>query len=167
VAELKTAGYLGYSLEAIVLDYEIFRLVSAMAASREIAGLAYDSPNERAWPWLRKVEFPEVCRLLIGIAAIVRNQLDLDSDFRAEGAGRPVGELVYDDTQSNVEVLTLREACNKILHTAHINPDIDDQEGPHMGSLKPIVHLYGTHRDRPWKATVRIYEFAAAAWGNT
>jgi hypothetical protein len=166
MAELKTSGYLGYSLEAVVLDYEIFRLVSAMAASRVIAGLAHDSPNEPAWPWLRKAEFPEVCRLLIGIAAIVRNSLDLGGDDAVQGAERRVGELSYKDEPSKIVALTLREACNKVLHTSHVHPDIEEEDGAYKGSFLPLLHLYGTHGAREWKATVHIYEFAAAAWSN-
>jgi hypothetical protein len=165
VAEVKTPAWFGYSIETVVLDYEIFRLVSSLAASPVISSLAHRAPGEPAWPWLKKAEFPEVCRLLVSIAAIVRNRLDLSSDDEID-ANRIVGKLTFEASSKTVD-LTLREACNKILHAAHVNPDEEDADGEHKGSLRPFVHLYGAHRHEDWKATLSIYEFAAAAWRHT
>jgi hypothetical protein len=62
------------------------------------------------------------------------------------------------------EVLTLREACNKIIHATEINYDSvipdrsnnPDREGVY---LRPHLYLYGTKNKKGWRAKLSIVDF--------
>ena len=63
---------------------------------------------------------------------------------------------------SEEEQLSLREACNKIIHAHKINFDqlpVEGQEG-HFG---PFVYLYGVRGRTAWKAILNIRQYLAYA----
>jgi hypothetical protein len=68
------------------------------------------------------------------------------------------------------EVLTLRQACNKIIHATEISYDLvvpdkahnPDYEGAY---IRPRLYLYGELDRRRWRAVLSIVDFAK--WGTT
>ncbi len=67
-----------------------------------------------------------------------------------------------------MKVLTLREACNKIIHATRIKHDVvipDAHLNPDYYGvyLRPHLYLFGQHRGRDWRAKLSIIEFVR--WG--
>ena len=157
----------GYTFESPNLELEIFRLVTTLAASEKLAEMAKTEPDGRKWEWLKKSEFPEICRILLSIASIVRNNIDSDSnlsEYDAFKVNRPVGLIVTDlSTPTKKDPLNLREACNKIIHATRVNPDVCDVNQGMNSALTPFVYLYGDHRGKEWCALINVFEFAASA----
>jgi hypothetical protein len=154
---------MGYPVEATYLDLEIHRLVAIFAASATLA-----ESNQFDWSWLKQhYEFPEACRILVSLAALLRNQIDTNpatAEEAVSGQRNSVGTLVADlRAVPNVKALTFREACNKILHADAINPDVVDSSAPRKSALNPVVYLYGSRGEISWKASLNVYEFAHCA----
>jgi hypothetical protein len=165
--DLRSSRNAGYPFESPNIALEIFRLATAIAASETLAELAKDELDGLKWEWLRLAEFPEICRILVSIAAITRSNIDSNPSSQAADAhliAKPVGTLRPDlDNPHKTEPLEFREACNKILHANYINPDVSDIAQGMKSPLKPRLYLYGKHRGKEWRATVEIFAFAIAA----
>jgi hypothetical protein len=165
--DLHSRSCSGYPFESPHLDVEIYRLITTVAASRVFAEGVEDEHDGLKWEWYKRIELPEVSRLLVSISAIARNSIDADRG--ADGAqsleaDTPVGILVpntdYPDRQEGLE---FRNACNKILHADQINPGVEDSSRGLMSALEPRVYLYGEYRGSKWRASVDIYDFAMVA----
>ncbi len=94
--------------------------------------------------------FEEVSRLLLSISVLIReiiNREEADQD-EAEGYNSFCGNL-EENTGDETISLSIREACNKIIHAAKIN--FDDNNS--------IIYLYGFKFKREWKASIDIKEF--------
>jgi len=71
--------------------------------------------------------------------------------------------------KKKVEVLSLREACNKIIHAETMNEDLvvpdrarnPDYEGAY---LRPRVYLYSGKGKQHWRAILSIVDFVK--WGT-
>jgi hypothetical protein len=104
-------------------------------------------------------EMVEVEHGLISVAIMTRVLLDQQSPRPLE-ARAPCGVLIPDTAQSSVtKPLTIREACNKVVHATNRNFDVDNRHTP--TGLKPVMHLYGAQFNREWKASLDILVFAA------
>ncbi|MGD2177923.1 MAG: hypothetical protein PVG71_08895 [Anaerolineae bacterium] len=165
--DLRSPCNTGFPFESSHLDLEIYRLLTAVAASSVLTERADDEVDGPKWKWLKKMELPEISRLLVSIAAIARNNIDSCPGSRQVDARlieRPVGFLIPDLSAPNSrEPLGFRESCNKVLHADFINPEVTDLSKALYSALKPLVHLYGSHRGSDWRATVHVYEFAMTA----
>lgn len=65
-------------------------------------------------------------------------------------------------TSTGREGLSLREACNKIIHAREINFDQLPNEGQE-DCFGPFVDLYGMRGHSAWKATLHIRQYLAYA----
>lgn len=162
----------GFTFESPHLDMEIYRLITVVAGSRELAArVDQEKAGSQKWKWFKRAEVPELSRLLVSIAAICRSNIDaFDSwtDLDEIKINAPVGVLCPNlDQPGNTEELRFRSACNKILHTDRFNPDVEDPERGMDSALRPLVHLYGQYRGNDWKATLEIYSFAMRAGSFT
>lgn len=110
-----------------------------------------------------------ITECLLGVATSLRVIDDRDGDVLTRLP--PCGVLWNDlPTDENIP-LTLREACNKIIHARRLNFDIERLDGHALGAhpidsptyMRPFIHLYGTHRTRDWKAMLDIVAFARAS----
>jgi hypothetical protein len=71
----------------------------------------------------------------------------------------PCGTLQENLENVVVMQLTLREACNKIIHAKKIRFDIEGSEM--LAHLNPFIYIYGdSPNGRSWKATLDIIKFA-------
>jgi hypothetical protein len=153
----------GFVFESPQVDMEIYRLLTMVLASQALAECARSPNGGLRLEWLRKIEVAEVSRALVSLAAIVRTGLARGPVGSIE-LQRPVG-LLYEGppTASKPADLTLREACNKILHADVVDPEVRD-EGPELGpSLTRRINLYGQHRGRDWRAVLDVVSFSIAA----
>ena len=101
----------------------------------------------------------EVGRILLQTAVFCRLVLD---EMEADPDELPVLECGHLQVQGVGSNLSLREACNKIIHSQRINYDNDPPLDPvyGFGPLNPVVYLYGsTQSGKSWKATLHVLEF--------
>lgn len=146
----------GYPLAAEALDLEAYTLAALIVGSAELRGVEGSAPAlARA---RRTFEFSEVSRRLVSLAVMLRGVLDSTE----QGATDVVGELVANVEQSDeTSNLTLREACNKIIHAEAVrlspgplreNPAVDRR-----------IVLEGEHHGMYWRATLDVITFLECA----
>ena len=104
----------------------------------------------------------EVSRILLQSAIVLRI---LDDESQADPEER-IPFVCGDLEQAGHETaLTLREACNKILHAKTINFDVAATQSvtPHSKKVgayfNPLVYLYGTQHNKEWRATIKMRVF--------
>jgi hypothetical protein len=144
---------------------DLHRLLCLVLADRQVATIALES---RSIAWLQG-EFlrTEVRRILISSAAALRIWFDLRGGTKAfEHMPTDCGKLFpeWPQHKRKSEVLTLREACNKIIHAKEINYDSvipDRLRNPDLEGvyLKPFIYLYGTKDKKGWRAKLSIVDF--------
>lgn len=165
--ELADQSTPGYPFESPELDKKIYRLITTVAGSQDLAKRVDREGDGQKWEWFKRAEIPELSRLLVSIAAICRSNIDASeswSEIDEMDIDAPVGVLHPDLSQpENEEELGFRSACNKILHTDQFNPDVENPERGMNSALRPLVHLYGKYYGDNWKATLQIYQFALRA----
>ncbi|MDA9529936.1 hypothetical protein ACM42_16215 [Bradyrhizobium sp. CCBAU 25338] len=112
----------------------------------------------------------EVTRILISCAAGLRIRFDQSqgpTDEQKADCGKLFPNWATDPKK--VEVLTLREACNKIIHATDIRFDVvipdaainPDEEGAYY---LPQLYLYGSKGRNDWRAELSLIDFAR--WGS-
>jgi hypothetical protein len=108
----------------------------------------------------------EVTRILLSSASALRVLFDQHPQAFHEVAKTPCGEL-FDNwarDEKNTKELTLREACNKVIHATKINPDFfiphkatnPDEKGSYM---RPFLYLYGERNGVEWRAVLNLIDF--------
>jgi len=142
----------GYPFEPPHLDVEIYRVITTIAASSVFAERIEDRQNGSNWKWYKRMELPEISRLLVSISAIARNSIDAgrgDNGSHCSEADAPVGVLIPNvDHPNRKEGLGFRDACNKVLRADPINPDvIDPEEGINVRFYSEGLSV----RRIPWK----------------
>ncbi|MGL3106002.1 hypothetical protein [Bradyrhizobium sp. BR 1432] len=147
---------------AFLLD--LYRLICMVSSSRDVARQGLTSP---AIAMMQGGYFKsEVTRILISCAAGVRIHFD-QSGGPADEPGSDCGKLFpnWATDKSKFEVLTLREACNKIIHATDIRFDVvvpdaannPDEEGAYY---QPRLYLYGSKGRNDWRAELSLLDFA-------
>jgi hypothetical protein len=179
---------MSYFYNSSYLELEIYRLLTILEAS---PGLAYYAGAEEDTlldyeriERLRRWEIPEVSRIVISIAAIIRGGMNADPERYAgdglpeEGVQRLVGTLNPDIDRPEAGYLPLnfREALNKVIHAKRVEPEWDDDmwldetseeqdatTGGDTPAFKGHLYLYGDYRKKNWLATVNLRQYAMAA----
>ena len=152
----------GYPHESPNIDMELYRLLACLFASTTFSKLFSKEKGTHHWEYFKRMEFPEICRILISIAAITRN--NLDAVHSLEKSKSPVGLLYLNgDDNREPETLDFRQACNKILHATKVNPDVKDPSSGLASPLTNLIHLYGVHGKQQWHAIIDIQHFALTA----
>jgi len=165
MAELET-DVNGYPHETPNIDMELYRLLSCLFSSSTFAKLLAKEKETHYWEFFKRMEFPEICRILVSIAAITRN--NLDAGYSSAKSKYPVGLLYVDGSQNQEpETLDFRQACNKILHASKVNPDVTKPSSGLASPLTNLIHLYGTQGKRHWHAVIDIQQFALTATNFT
>jgi hypothetical protein len=143
----------------VTVDLKAFQLLSIVNASETShkSALLKDL-------LLADYERFEISRLLIEIAVILRNDLDTRGPNFEGFSKNPrsiVGEL---REPKGIVDLTFREACNKIIHSEHINFDMHDPKSlREYAYILPIVYLYGVKGRDEWRAKIDVVKFVEVA----
>ena len=139
---------------------ELHRLVAIFLASKKFSELVEDPTGEHYDPILdiQERETDEITRILLYLSTLARIIDDREQRI-FEVLATNCGYLYWEEDFSIKKDLTLREACNKIIHATKIRVDIENNtQPPH---LNPIMYFYGTTLNgKPWKAELDIIEFA-------
>lgn len=132
--------------------------------------LASLSEGEDFCPWrsLRdEFETSEIIRILLQTAVSIRvlTQNDGHDTRSADKAEREeVGVLFTTVGESLSQPLTLREACNKIIHANSIVLDTNGAENPYREFLKPRVFCFEQlTKESGWKARLDVFHFVEVA----
>ena len=77
-------GIVAFLYETPFLDLEIYRLLTILESSPALAdyGGTYEGDRDKV-EYLRRSEFPEVSRIVVSLAAIIRAALDADPQLYA------------------------------------------------------------------------------------
>jgi hypothetical protein len=160
-------GIVAFLHETPFLDLEIYRLMTILESSPALAdyGGTYEGDRGKV-EFLRGLEFPEVSRIVVSLAAIIRAARDADPQLYARNleTERPVGVLMPDATRPDAwESLEFREACNKVIHAKRVDP----KRTVDTGALTGELILHGGCRNKDWQARLELREFALAALALT
>jgi hypothetical protein len=139
---------------------ELYRLMAIFLASKSFASLRKNPPGEGhdSIYDLQECEEDEITRILLMLAITARVIDDREGEVY-ELAGTQCGKLITDTTNPAEENLTLREACNKIIHARKIRFDVENNE-EHQPYLNPYIYIYGEKGNKEWKATIDVISFA-------
>ena len=158
----------GYPIDGQRISLDLYRLLCTFAASPKLSEIAKSQEGGCVCSWTkRSFELSEVARLLLNIAATLRNTMD-ENSYRVESLlaneDENVGTLIKNlENSKQTAQLNFRKCCNKILHAYSINFDVSDETSLYAGHINPTVYLYGEHNGKKWKAEVNIYSFAEVA----
>jgi hypothetical protein len=154
----------GYPREEQHIARELYRLLTIFASSASLVGRRQHDHCVYGWS-IASFEYAEIGRLLVSLAAMLRNDWDatplrIAENLKSAGKTGPVGTLIPNLAKPAAIDLTLRESLNKILHAHAIN--LERSEGPRVtsGHLLPTVHLYGQKGQHEWKASLDVYLWA-------
>lgn len=106
----------------------------------------------------------EITRILLSSAIALRVIDDRDGGILDKLDA--CGELQPDSSSPEAEPLSMREACNKIVHATKVNYDVERLDGGPVEEfgisppyLRPTVYLYGSHRKVTWRCTLDVIRF--------
>jgi hypothetical protein len=140
---------------------DLYRLLCMFLADKRVVSV---DPNPYSEPLELRSEFlrGEVLRILISSSVALRIAFDQDQEFKSLKTN--CGKLYpkWPKGKQKAESLTLREACNKIIHAEKIQYDFHEPAAvdPY---LRPYVYLYGKKDGREWRAKLSIIGFVK--WG--
>ena len=134
------------------------------------------NPNQEYWCPVIEIqenEKDQVHDALISYAALMRVNDDLNNSFKIHEENSPsgVGTIEYNGTK---KPLTLREACNKVIHASSYEWELSYSHDHPLYPLysedlykvpagkvykRPILKLEGKLFDKPWIADVNFLMF--------
>jgi len=110
----------------------------------------------------------EITRILLSSAIALRVIDDRDGGILDKLDA--CGLLQPDISSQQAEPLSMREACNKIVHATKVNYDVERLDGGPVEELgisppylRPTVYLYGSHRKVTWKCALDVIRFVRGA----
>lgn len=141
------------------LRIDLYQLLAVFMASRPIAAAALGSLSlHRELADVGDIERDLATRLLLSIAVTVR-VLDDREDGQLEMLSTYVGTLTEDSAELMASGgLTLREACNKIIHAKGVDFAASKSEGERE-YLEPFVYFTGSKGRRVWNASLNVMQF--------
>ena len=156
---------LGYPIKSdySLIQLDLYRLLCYFTASKVIVDISRKYENNLFNDSLRlEYEKSEISRIIINLAIIARNELDNNNQAKSilySDKLNIVGSISKNNDTDNID-LTLREACNKIIHCEYINWDLENPKSiSDYDGLNPFIYLYGNYMDQEWKATLNIFDF--------
>lgn len=143
------------NMQVVFLD--LYRLLATFLASKNFAELR-DEHGLDPISELQEPEMDEITRILISSAVTARIIDDRDSQYLSR-KGTECGWLMEDlkDPDKKID-LSLREACNKIIHAKRIRTDLEKENYKYY--FNPLIYFYGEYKGRDWKACVDVIEYA-------
>jgi hypothetical protein len=146
---------------------DLYRLFGIILGDRQLADM---EAEQSSIAHLRAdYLYSELIRILTSTAIALRILFDQHQEVFAGVSQRPCGELyAHWPLIQQSEVLSLREACNKVIHATKVHHDEADPDPGYNPDgigiyLRPYVHLYGVKGDCDWKAVLSIIDFAKFA----
>lgn len=151
----RSEGHFPNTENAVV---ELHRLLAIFLASRQFSELCQRTPEEGFDPIYRiqEVEQDEITRILLTLAVTARVVDDREGRV-FELIDSDCGTLQKDISDKEVEVLDIREACNKIIHAQTVRSDVEELGVKRY--LNPFIYLRGSLQGKCWRAQLDIIKF--------
>jgi len=159
-----------YRFDDIQIEKDLYHLLCCFLASPQLSELAIEDYEHRGNEgihvfnmFLNAFEKQNIQELLISIAVRLRmidDLLNINHEKQINGETNDVGTLTK-GTDKAEEVLTIRDACNKIIHAALIEYSSDRIEvrDKKKSYLKAELFLYDRGDKSGWKAKIDIIKF--------
>ena len=163
-------GQRNFQLNAQTVLRDLYRLLTMVLADGNLTENfnGADDPLQRLRDQYLEDEF---VHLLVGTAITNRIQEEHMREFREDIGELAFAPLVHEcgTLRANVEnaeetTLTLREACNKIVHAVHMIAETAGDPGNHP--LSEFVILRGQLGDAAWLARLNVIEYVRASVMN-
>jgi hypothetical protein len=185
---------MSYKFEAAQIDVELYRLITIAVAgpglSEVVKTIPADSSNRRILDWLRNWEQPEVSRLVLSIAVVIRNGIQADPELfdppsgpnhYTEAMKLPVGQLfpnvdkkpriVHKDGGGMIirpgKPLRFRDALDRIIHAKRVRyvSEITFSNPEDNIAYPPqSLTLFGDSKGKnPWEADISLVDYALTA----
>jgi len=160
-----------YRFDDIQIEKDLYHLLCCFLASPRISELAIEDYEHRGNEgvhvfnmFLNAFETQNIQELLVSIAVRLRmidDRLNTSHEKHIGGEINDVGTLTKGTGKAGDKVLTIRDACNKIIHAALIeyNSDKVELRGKKKGYLKTELLLYDKGDKSGWKAKIDIIKF--------
>lgn len=153
--EQRTDGHFPNTGNTII---ELHRLLAIFLASKNFSELCENYPGEGFDPIhkIQEVEEDEITRILLSLAITARVVDDRENKvFERVSAG--CGIIQKNILSEEVEILDLREACNKIIHAKSVRYDVEEFNVQIY--LNPFIYLYGSFQGKQWRVNLDIIKF--------
>ena len=162
---MRTTSTIGHKVSLSLLRSDLHLLVAIYLSSQPIAAIADIDTTRDASVWkIEDCEQEGITRLIISTSINIR-VLDDQEENKLGMFSIYCGTLTKDIEKptESVEGLTLREACNKVIHAVTV--DFDHGKLNTGGTfLHPFLYLRGRdQRHRTWEANLNVVQFVREA----
>ncbi|SRR6266567_3515798 len=152
-----------YNLDGQNILLEMYHLATIFYASKPLSELTNLDPKfkDPIGDMMELCETTEAYRALLNVAIRIRIVLDwyqTHAAYYLKKAAVPVGTITWTTTKKR-EDLSLREACNKIIHARSADFHYESSHEHRRSALLPEVTLVGVRDSKEWRATLQISEF--------
>jgi len=160
-----------YRFDDIQIEKDLYHLLCYFLASPRLSDLAIEDYEHRGHQgihvfnmFLNAFEKQNIQELLISIAVRLRmidDRLNINHKKQINGERNDVGTLTKGTGKAGDKILTIRDACNKVIHATLIEYSSDSIElrGKKKTYLKPELFLYDKTDKSGWKAKIDIIRF--------
>jgi hypothetical protein len=158
-----TSEYGQYNLDGQNILFEMYRLATIFYASKPLSELTNLDPKfkDPVGDMMELCEITEAYRALLNVAIRMRIVLDwyqTHASHYLKNATVPIGTFTCTITNNHKD-LSLREACNKIIHARSVELHFETSAADRRFALLPEVTLHGVKDSKAWTATLKISEF--------
>lgn len=151
----------GHVFDGGVVVLDLWRLSVIFLADKSYTRWESDS-GDRAVSNLRQFADDEVTRILLTSAIAIRIVDDREGQVVDAHTG-PCGTIQSDRENPASMPLSLRDACNKIIHAERINFDLEQEADVEFPYLTPTIYLYGRLGAREWRAELSVMAYVTEA----
>ena len=155
-------------LDNLVIRRELFFLTAIFVADGHVNSIAHIEDHHPVLDLWNELQGQEIAQRLASTAAFLRARDDhfisvaeglnpRDAEWSARFRAQTCGTLQPDRNSETTIGLTLREACNKIMHATTYNFDVHGQD-PNF-YIVPTVYLYGTKNRLEWRAVLDVLKY--------
>lgn len=160
-----------YRFDDIQIEKELYCLLCCFLASPRLNELALEDYERKGNEgidvlnmFLNAFEKQNIQELLISIAVKLRmidDRFNIGQEKDINGELNDVGSLTKKHGETKEEILTIRDACNKIIHAVLIEYNLDwlEVRGKKKRCLKTELLLYDKADKSGWKAKIDIIKF--------
>ena len=139
-----------------LVELDVYRLLTILYSSKALHNVnppIFGLPMA-AW----KFERAEIYKIVFNLAIKARNVIDLSKEDPKAVSESVTGQL---EESKTINELSFREACNKIIHSEHINFGLIDYNNAdnHKG-VTEFIYVYGKKGKNEWKATINLISFS-------
>ena len=146
-----------YVIDGNSITLELYRLLSIFYSSKKFASINNILHNDPV-AYLLEFQEPEITRILTSSAISARIVDDRDEKYLNDH-DTICGDLISNlNNPKSFIPLSLREACNKIIHATKIHYDVLELETG-LRYLNPTIYYYGKFKGKDWKAILNIEKY--------